>query len=130
MTPLQRTNLETKWEHFKSCLYVCMMFYAALNVSVISRRSWVIYQYYWFIYPDISESVVMLNHTTQGCKAIITTIFKVFGKTRRTLYLYTTEADALPLHHLAVALPLHHRGGQSSSYNALNVRINLKEPVF
>ena len=64
--------------------------------------SWVSYQWYWYIYPDISQSVVKL--TPQPCaprRAAITTIFKVldpagdrtseFPQPRRTLYRYTTE---------------------------------------
>ena len=40
----------------------CLVFHAAFNtMSAYHGVSWVSYQYYWSIYPDTSQSVVILT---------------------------------------------------------------------
>ena len=58
-------------------------------VQLYHGFSWVSYQYYWSIYPDTSQSVVMLAPQPRAPKKAIPTIFKVFGMTLE---------EALPLH--------------------------------
>ena len=50
------SNLATRY-------FYCLVFYARFQqfVQLYQGVSWVSYQYYWSIYPDISQSVVMLT---------------------------------------------------------------------
>ena len=67
--------------------------------------SWVIIQYYWSIYPNTSESVIMLTPTALSAKVGLSYYFNFF----KSLVRPNWGSNPRP-HTRGYALSLHHRG--------------------
>ena len=85
LSQIRYDNLIRPWQiHF-------WLFFIVFNNFLVS---WLSYQYYWFIYHNTNQSVVMLTpQPWVSSRVAITTILKVFGMTRPGIESMTSQTD-------------------------------------